>query len=83
MCRTPFAYHPDLVASVQVDPQTGQPPDLGGDPERAVREPLCPRCCRLANPLRAQRGLEPLDERDSLEVFRQEFHHEVRTFPDD
>jgi hypothetical protein len=71
-CRRPFSFHPDLVTSVPIDPRTGQPPDLGGtDPAEAVRQPLCPSCCRRINPEREARGLEPLDERDSLEVARQ------------
>lgn len=71
MCGRPFQFHPDLVTSIHVDPVTGLPPDLGGDPARARREPLCPPCCRLANPERARRGLAPLDERDSLDVARE------------
>jgi hypothetical protein len=70
MCKAVFGFHPDLVTSVPIDPVTGLAPDLGGDPERAQREPLCPPCCRLANPERARRGLEPLDERDSLDPAR-------------
>lgn len=67
MCRVPFSFHPDLVTSVPIDPVNGLPPDLGGDPDRAQREPICPSCCRLANVERRQRGLELLDERDSLD----------------
>jgi hypothetical protein len=70
-CRRPFPYHPDLVASVLVDPVTGRPPDLGGAAGRARREPVCPSCCRRANPQRAAAGLELLDERDSLDVARE------------
>lgn len=71
LCGKPFTFHPGLVTSVLIDPQTGQAPDLGGDPRRARREPLCPACCRAANRERARRGLEPLDERDSLQTARE------------
>jgi|HubBroStandDraft_3_1064219.scaffolds.fasta_scaffold403110_2 hypothetical protein len=67
MCRVPFSFHPDLVTSVLIDPQTGLAPDLGGDPDRAQREPICPACCHIANDQRRQAGLELLDERDSLD----------------
>jgi hypothetical protein len=67
MCKVPFSFHPDLVTSVLIDPVTGRPPDLGGDPDRAVREPLCPSCCKIANARRRLSGLELLDERDSLD----------------
>jgi hypothetical protein len=67
MCGVPFSFHPDLVTSVPIDPVTGLTPDLGGDPERAYRQPLCPPCCKLANVERRKRGLELLDERDSLD----------------
>jgi hypothetical protein len=65
MCGRSFAFDPDRVASIRIDPVTGNAPDLGGDPARARREPLCPPCCRLANRERAARGLELLDETDS------------------
>ena len=45
MCKQPFAFDPDRVTSISIDPVTGLPPDLGGDPGRARREPLCPPCC--------------------------------------
>lgn len=70
-CRSYFEFHPDLVTSILIDPVTQRPPDLGGDPARARREPICPRCCQLLNPERAARGLAPLDERDSLDVARE------------
>lgn len=68
LCRHDFAFHPDLVTSIYIDPVTRLAPDLGGDPKRARREPICPACCKAANPERIRNGLEPLDERDSLEV---------------
>lgn len=67
-----FMFNPDLVTSVLIDPVTGLSPDLGGDPGRARREPVCPDCCRTLNPERVRRGLEPLDERDSVERAREE-----------
>jgi hypothetical protein len=65
MCKQPFAFDPDRVTSVLIDPVTRLAVDLGGDPGRARREPICPLCCRLANIERARRGLEPLDETDT------------------
>lgn len=65
MCGVPFWFDPETVTSVRIDPVTGLAPDLGGDPERARREPLCPPCCRAANRIRRPGGLEPLDETDS------------------
>lgn len=62
-----FMFDPDTVTSVLIDPVTGLPPDMGGNERRARREPVCPACCKAANPERARRGLEPLDERDSLD----------------
>ena len=70
MCGNNFPFDVDRVASVLIDPVTKLAPDLGGDPSRARREPLCPRCCKDANPARARLGLELLDERDSLEGWR-------------
>ena len=65
MCKQPFAFDPDRVTSISIDPVTGLPPDLGGDPGRARREPLCPPCCIAANVERARRGLDLLDETDT------------------
>jgi hypothetical protein len=64
-CKVPFPYDPDRVTSLLIDPVTQTAPDLGGDPARAQREPLCPRCCKTVNVLRARAGLELLDETDS------------------
>jgi hypothetical protein len=47
-----FAFHPDLVPSVSIDPQTGKPPDVDPEPggyDRARAEPLCPRCVKAIN----------------------------------
>jgi len=64
-CGTRFAFDPDKVTSVLIDPQTRLAPDLGGDPRRARREPLCPPCCVAANRYRRANGLELLDETDT------------------
>lgn len=61
-CKQLFQYDPDTVPSVPIDPVTGLAPDLGGDPDRARREPICPACVARINPQRAARGLPPLTE---------------------
>lgn len=66
-CKRPFDFDPDSVPSVPIDPVTGLPPDLGGDPERARREPICPSCARSANVRRRKAGQALFDERDSME----------------
>jgi hypothetical protein len=66
ICRRTFSFHPERVTSVLIDPLSGKPPDLGGDPGRARREPVCPSCCVRVNIERRDRGLPLLDERDSL-----------------
>ncbi|MGH3783119.1 MAG: hypothetical protein ACRDRO_21475 [Pseudonocardiaceae bacterium] len=58
-CEQPFAFDPDTIQSVPIDPVTGLPPDLGGDPARARNEPICAPCRRLANPIRVKAGLAP------------------------
>jgi len=61
-CGRVFSYNPNHVPSIQVDPQTGRPPDVGPEPggyQRARREPLCEACVTLANRERAAKGLEP------------------------
>lgn len=62
LCKQVFMFNPDSVPSVLIDPVTGRPPDLGGDPARAQREPLCPTCVETVNPLREARGLPPFTE---------------------
>jgi hypothetical protein len=73
-CKEWFYYNPVHVPSVWIDPETGLSPDLGGDPARAEREPVCPRCVALANASRQRSGrelivvhpqaYEPADERE-------------------
>jgi hypothetical protein len=57
-----FEFDPETVPSVLIDPVTQLPPDLGGDEERARREPICPACIALINPLRAAQGKELFEE---------------------
>jgi hypothetical protein len=60
VCGGPFAFDPDTVASIPIDPATGLPPDLGHtDPANAVNRPVCPSCVTLANAARKARGLPP------------------------
>lgn len=59
MCGEPFFFDPDTVISVPIDPVSGLPPDLGGDPGRAVRRPLHPACVAAASAERVARGLPP------------------------
>lgn len=59
-CKQPFWFDPDLVLSVPIDPASGLPPDLGGDPGRARREPLCPPCGENIAVARARAGRPPL-----------------------
>jgi hypothetical protein len=66
-CQRMFAFDPDRVPALAVDPETRLTPELGGDPGRAVREPVCPSCCKAANPERARRGFELLPEEDTAE----------------
>jgi hypothetical protein len=66
-CGRPFEFDPKTVPSVPVDPQTGLPPDLGGDAGRAVNRPVCPGCCRAVNPARRRAGLALWSETDSLD----------------
>lgn len=69
-CKQPFAFDPDRVQAVPIDPETGRPPDMGGDPQRAVNQPLCPGCCTMANPQRKAAGLPLFDETDTAAEFR-------------
>jgi hypothetical protein len=58
-CGRPFTFNPYLVPSIPIDPETRRPPDLGGDPERAEREPLCESCVERVNVERERLG-QPL-----------------------
>jgi len=71
VCGRRFAFDVDRVQAVLMDRETMLTPDLGGDPDRAQREPICPACCKLANVIRRQAGLELLDETDTAQQGRQ------------
>ena len=74
-----FAFDPDQVQSVLIDPETGRPPDvdeagylLPPDPSqaeriaRSVRRPICPACCKMLNEAARLRGLPAhFDETDT------------------
>lgn len=60
LCDTRFSFDPDRVVVILMDPVTGLPPDLGGDPSRAEKLPVCPDCVRKLKQERAKRGLPPL-----------------------
>jgi hypothetical protein len=52
-CKTPFGFDPDAVTSIPIDPDRQLPPDLGGDPAKAILMPLCPGCVARASAQRA------------------------------
>lgn len=61
-----FAFNPDTVVSVLIDPQTGRPPDVDaqerhvtpepGSVERSVKRPVCDDCTALVNARLRARG---------------------------
>ena len=57
-CKRVFGFNPLLVPSVLIDPVRGLPPDMGGDPERAKRQPVCRSCMERANERRVATGAE-------------------------
>jgi hypothetical protein len=66
-CHRLFAFDPDLVPSVPIDPLTNRPPDMDppdGDraasAARAIRRPVCRACIRKANALSAAEGRPPI-----------------------
>lgn len=67
-CKAPFSFDPERVPSIPIDPENGLPPDLGGDPSRAVREPVCPSCCKAVNPERRRRGQPLWSEEDTAQT---------------
>lgn len=67
-CKSPFMFDPDKVPSIPIDPETNRPPDLGGDAGRAVRQPICPSCCKAANVQRRREGLPLINEEDTLQT---------------
>lgn len=60
VCGQPFPFDPETVPSIPIDPVTNRPPDLGGDPDRAERRPVCPGCVAEANRQRELVGLPPI-----------------------
>jgi hypothetical protein len=48
-CRTVFGFDPDTVISIPIDPDRQLPPDLGGDPDKAILMPLCSGCVARAS----------------------------------
>ena len=60
-CKQPFAFDPDLVPSLPVDPVTNLPSDMGGDASRCVRQPICADCVEIANENRRAAGRELID----------------------
>jgi hypothetical protein len=60
-CKRPFMFNPTHVPSVLIDPANGLPPDMGGDPGRARREPLCEACVTRANVARMDGGKAPIN----------------------
>jgi hypothetical protein len=56
-CGKGFMFDPDTVVTVPIDPVSGLPPDMGGDPDRVVLRPVCDPCIELANPGRVRNGL--------------------------
>jgi len=59
VCGSLFTFNPHRVPSIPIDPANNLPPDLGGDPARAVRQQLCASCMETVNANRESRGLEP------------------------
>jgi len=55
-----FAFNPDTVITVPIDPATGLPPDMGGDAGRAISRPICDVCIGKINPMRIKRGLDAI-----------------------
>jgi hypothetical protein len=65
-CRRSFAFDPDLVPSIPIDPETDSPLDVNPDGSlrefsadeyaRSVKRPICEDCVDLANAERAKNG---------------------------
>jgi hypothetical protein len=55
-CKRTFTFDPDRVPSIPIDPVTNRPSDLGGDPARVVREPICSTCVEIANEISRKAG---------------------------
>lgn len=60
VCSATFTLgEPERVPSVMVDPVTKLPPDMGGDPERAKKTPICPPCFVQVERKRVAAGKAP------------------------
>jgi hypothetical protein len=64
-CGRVFHFHPDLVPSLPIDPQTNSPLDVNPSPDgleaarrRAVKQPICRRCVDRGNAWRRKEGRE-------------------------
>ncbi len=64
-CGRVFAFDPDSVPAIRIDPQTRKPPEGAEAQARSVAEPVCPSCARRANLQRAKLGLPLITERDT------------------
>jgi hypothetical protein len=66
-CGTWFPFDPNRVPFMLYDPVAGTTVELGGDPAKATREPICRWCCIAANPRRQDNGFELLPTHDTAE----------------
>lgn len=55
-CGRSFTFDPDRVPSIPIDPVTNRPSDMGGIPERVVKQPICRGCVEAANENRRREG---------------------------
>jgi hypothetical protein len=76
-----FAFDPDRVPTVLIDPVTERPVDVdehgnrfepsAGALARVRKAPYCPVCARALNVMREEQGLPPFfDETDTAEALR-------------
>lgn len=54
VCRHAFKFDPATVKTVPIDPMIGRSPRFGGNPDRCVRKPVCPKCVKLADEMGPQ-----------------------------
>jgi hypothetical protein len=59
-CKNVFTFNADHVPSIPIDPTCNRPADMGGDPAKCEREPLCSTCITRANIKRRASGQEPI-----------------------
>jgi len=59
-CKQLFTFNGDHVPSIWIDPETQLPPDMGGNPDRCQRQPLCRDCVTQGNAVRVRNGKEPI-----------------------